>query len=209
MHESERPVAIVLLFHGNGEVVSDYDDAAEFFSDAGASLSVADFRGYGASTGSPSFRSTLSDSPRILEAVLAKTELPLIVMGRSLGGACAAELCREARPRVAGYVFESSGSDLSELVRRRGMRVPSFSADDIATFDPLTKMASCTTPALILHGQRDDIIHLREAEATHHAIAGSTFVRIPECGHNDLSRSNLYWRALGAFIRSCTDGVSK
>src|SRR5690242_1030865 len=45
----------VLLFHGNGEVAADYDGIAPLYHRARLNLFVADYRGYGASTGVPSF----------------------------------------------------------------------------------------------------------------------------------------------------------
>src|SRR5258708_2866958 len=43
----------ILYFHGNGEVVSDHDTLAPLYRQAGANLFVAEFRGYGRSTGQP------------------------------------------------------------------------------------------------------------------------------------------------------------
>ena len=51
LHPSADARCTVLLFHGNGEVVADYDDYARSYARAGATLAVVDFRGYGASTG--------------------------------------------------------------------------------------------------------------------------------------------------------------
>src|SRR5262245_40875551 len=56
VHDAPGAVATIVLFHGNGEVVSDYDDSARDFAEAGAALAVVDYRGYGASDGRPSLR---------------------------------------------------------------------------------------------------------------------------------------------------------
>ena len=48
----------LLFFHGNGEIVSDYDNLAGFFSELDVELIVADFRGYGKSSGVPTLRCT-------------------------------------------------------------------------------------------------------------------------------------------------------
>ena len=45
----------ILFFHGNGEVACQYDSLAPFYTNAGANLFIADFRGYGRSGGKPSF----------------------------------------------------------------------------------------------------------------------------------------------------------
>jgi alpha-beta hydrolase superfamily lysophospholipase len=192
----------LLLFHGNGEVVSDYDDVAGLFAAAGFGLAVADFRGYGQSTGEPSLRTAIADAHVIVGAVHAAAAGPIVVMGRSLGSACAAELYGKNLPIIAGVVIESGIADLAGLVRRRGIEPPAtFSAEDKATFDPLPKLARGTGPLLVLHGERDTMIASSEAEMAF-AAAGTKakkLVLVPGRGHNDVSGSRTYWDALAAF----------
>src|SRR5258708_2910432 len=58
-YQSNRPV--IVYFHGNGEIAPDYDWIAPYFHRlAGVSLLVFDYRGYGWSTGQPSFSTLLS-----------------------------------------------------------------------------------------------------------------------------------------------------
>lgn len=63
----------ILFFHGNGEVVSDYDEMASFYHERRLNLGVADYRGYGTSGGVPSLRDLPSDAQAIFEA--ARREL--------------------------------------------------------------------------------------------------------------------------------------
>ena len=60
VHSHESPS--ILLFHGNGEVVSDYDGIAPIYHHTGLNLFVADYRGYGASGGTPTFTNMVSDA---------------------------------------------------------------------------------------------------------------------------------------------------
>ncbi len=192
----------LLLFHGNGEVVGDYDDAAGLFAAAGFGLAVVDYRGYGQSTGSPTLRSAIEDAHVILGAVHAVAAAPLVVMGRSLGSSCAADLYGRDLPIVAGVVIESGLADLAGLVRRRGLEAPAaFSDEERALFDPLPKLARGTGPLLVMHGERDTMIAPSEAQ-TAFAAAGTTqkkLVIVPGRGHNDVSRARVYWDALAAF----------
>ncbi len=55
----EAPV--ILFFHGNGEIVEDYDDIAEVFLRMGISFLPVDYRGYGRSSGSPSVTGMMRD----------------------------------------------------------------------------------------------------------------------------------------------------
>lgn len=208
LHHSPDAAVTLLLFHGNGELVEDYDHSARQFALAGASLAVMDYRGYGASEGAPTLRGCIGDAGLVLAALLAATPGPVVVMGRSLGGACAAELCQVERPRVVGYVFESAPADLAALVRRRGIEVDSLDEADAAVFCPLRKVARCVTPALVLHGASDALIAPREAEATFAALSASkkTLALIPDSGHNDLSLRAAYWYALARFISDLAAG---
>jgi len=55
----------VLFFHGNGEIVSDYNGLAEQFRRFGCEFIVCDYRGYGRSEGVPTLKSTLIDASTI------------------------------------------------------------------------------------------------------------------------------------------------
>lgn len=201
-HAALEGARTLLLFHGNGEVVADYDDAGPQFAAAGARLVVTDYRGYGRSTGTPSLRAAISDA----RAVVASVPGPVIVMGRSLGSACAAELYAANLPTVTAVILESGSTDLTALVRRRGLTPPrQFDAADEAVFAALPKIARGTVPLLVLHGAQDTMIHPREAEA---AFATATtphkrIVLVPDRGHNDISVSPLYWAALASFVDQC------
>jgi len=190
----------LLLFPGNGEIAADYDGAASRFAALGAALAIAEYRGYGQSDGVPTLRAAIADARPIAEAVPGA---PLIVMGRSLGGVAAHELFARPIDRLAGVIFESAFFDLDGLIRRRGMTPPpAYTADEHAAFDPAHKLPRGRLPLLVLHGAQDTVIDSGEAVAAH-AAAGSTdkqLVRVPGRGHNDVSGSDVYWAALGAFV---------
>ena len=52
-HRADPAAVNVLFFHGNGEIAEDYDDLGPLFARRRINFLVADYRGYGASTGSP------------------------------------------------------------------------------------------------------------------------------------------------------------
>ncbi|MBX7196614.1 MAG: alpha/beta hydrolase, partial [Sandaracinaceae bacterium] len=51
VHGASGP--LLLLFHGNGEIVSDWDAAAPSFLARGVRFAVLDYRGYGRSNSAP------------------------------------------------------------------------------------------------------------------------------------------------------------
>lgn len=208
VHAAPGALATVLLFHGNGEVVADYDAAAALFADIGASLAVVDYRGYGDSTGTPSLRTIIEDAHAVLAALVARTQGAIVVMGRSLGSACAIELYGAGPARVAGFVLESGFCKLERLAQRRGLQL-SRHAPIEAIFDPLPKLHRGTHPLLVMHGARDTLILPDEAEAAF-AAAGSrekTHVVIEDRGHNDISHAPAYWSALARFVKVSAAGA--
>jgi alpha-beta hydrolase superfamily lysophospholipase len=200
VHDAPAGRGTLLLFHGNGEVVADYDGAAEKFARVGVGLAVMDYRGYGQSTGTPSLRTMISDARVVAEAVR-----PQLVMGRSLGGLAAHELYARPVAALEGIVLESALFDLVGLIRRRGLEPPErFTDEERATFEPAAKLVLGRLPLLVLHGERDELIAPSEAMSAL-ATAGSTagdkaLVIVPRRGHNDVSLEDSYWSALAGFV---------
>lgn len=194
--------ATVLLFHGNGEVVADYDAIAARFHGIGLSLAVCEFRGYGQSTGRPTLRACITDAPLVLYALrdeLAPNRTPLVVFGRSLGGHCAAEIAGRVPALCDAIVLESAGADPLALLARRGLSLErELSDEERQTFDPRVKLARCMLPTLVLHGANDTLIGPHEARANFAALGSpdKRLVLIEDRGHNDVSLSAQYWAAL-------------
>jgi hypothetical protein len=162
---------------------------------------VVDYRGYGQSSGAPSLRRAIEDAPAVWRFARSQTTLPLVVMGRSLGSACAAELAGALGQALAAAILESGFTDLRGVVRRRGIEPPAqFDADTLAVFDPLPKWRRATAPVVVIHGSADTLIPPDEGRAAFDAAeraAARRLVLIEGRGHNDLSRDGAYWRAVG------------
>jgi pimeloyl-ACP methyl ester carboxylesterase len=196
----------VLFFHGNGEVVADYDEAATSFAQVGASLAVVDYRGYGQSSGKPTLRSIMLDAHDVLAALQRLVDGTIIVMGRSIGSACSNELYGDPQglhERVKGFVIESGFTSIPRLAERRSMKPPLHVE---AIFDPIAKLRRGAHPLLILHGARDTLVRPDEADDAY-AAAGSAdkeLVKLEGRGHNDISMAPAYWTKLASFIRRVT-----
>ncbi len=200
----------LLYFHGNGEIVADYDDLAPQFQALGAELTVADYRGYGKSDGAPTLRQVLKDAHVIFRDLkeAGKLREPICVMGRSLGSAPAIELCAH-HPEIKGCVIESGYADPIPLVERRGLKVAGTTSEEDALFNNSVKIQKVTCPLLILHGEEDFLISFQEAELNYEK-AGSRvkWLEILEgVGHNDMMAAvnNAYFSCLQRFFDTLTD----
>jgi pimeloyl-ACP methyl ester carboxylesterase len=115
-----------LFFHGNGEVVSDYDEISLFYHQKKINLVVADYRGYGASTGVPTLTDLVQDAHLIFKGVreeLIKRNLrkDLWVMGRSLGSISALELSFHHQEEIKGLIIESGFPSVVRIMTHFGM----------------------------------------------------------------------------------------
>ena len=59
----------ILFFHGNAELAQEYGDIASFYHSVNCNFIVADYRGYGLSSGFPDRDNLLSDSVVIFDYI--------------------------------------------------------------------------------------------------------------------------------------------
>ncbi|MDH3996626.1 MAG: alpha/beta hydrolase, partial [Desulfobulbaceae bacterium] len=153
----------ILFFHGNGEIVSDYDTIGPYYTKFGMNFLAVDYRGYGKSSGSPTVTAMMADSHRVLDAVrdwLSKAGHtgPLLAMGRSLGAAAALELASNHADDFAGLIIESGFATTLPLLMNLGVDVARLRISEEDGFRNVRKISSFTKPTLIIHGQYDEII---------------------------------------------------
>ncbi len=182
----------LLYFHGNGEVVSDYNYIAPYYQKESLNLLVADYRGYGESSGTPTFTDMVKDASRVLEE--SKKQLKersqdadnLWVMGRSLGSICALELAAKHPGELRGMVVESGFISVTKLIRHLGLPAPG----DLTALEEEAhqKAGNITLPALVIHGERDQLVPLEQGEELYNALSSSRkrLFTIPLGDHNNI-----------------------
>ncbi|MCK5404187.1 MAG: alpha/beta fold hydrolase [Desulfobulbaceae bacterium] len=183
----------ILFFHGNGEIASDYDEIGPLYNTFGYSFLVADYRGYGTSSGTPTAGDLLNDSHTIFNAVkewLATEGRtgPLFVMGRSLGSACAIELGSSLPDDVTGIIIESGFSHSIPLLLTMGVDIRKHDIAETDCFCNVQKITNCSKPTLIIHASRDQIIPVTSAEIlqANSAAKHKVFQVVPGADHNTL-----------------------
>ena len=158
----------ILFFHGNGEIVSDYDTIGPFYTKYGMNFLVVDYRGYGRSKGTPTVSTMLQDSHSVFTAVktwlvAAEHTGPLFIMGRSLGSAPALELAANHTADIAGLIIESGFATSLPLLLNLGVDVNRLNVTEGDGFRNVRKISSVDKPTLIIHGQHDEIIPVNSA----------------------------------------------
>lgn len=190
---SENDAPSILFFHGNGEIASDYDEIGPIFNRFGFGLIVSDYRGYGCSTGEPTVSSALSDSQIIFEYV-KKTlneqgrKGPIILMGRSLGSVPALYLAAMYNEEIGALILDSAFANIVDLLKQIGVPDPALEDIQEKFHINLVHIQKVTRPTLIIHGQYDQLIPLRDVESlmSYSQAKKKHFIVIPGAGHNDI-----------------------
>lgn len=184
---------VIVFFHGNGEIVSDYDEIAPLILDAGLNVVFAEYRGYGLSTGEPGVAALFLDSLALFDAVMqglreCGASGSVLVMGRSLGSACALELAEKRKEEIDGLVIESGFAFTLPLLERLGLDPDALGLGEADGFGNLEKMAGWEKPLAVIHAEEDEIIPLADARALFKASPSTakTFLAVPRAGHNDI-----------------------
>ncbi len=207
----EAPV--ILFFHGNGEIVQDYDDTGPLYVGQGLNFLVADYRGYGWSSGRPSATSLIGDGRIIYgEALkwLARNGYTgkIFIMGRSLGSACAIDLAAQYNDDIGGLIVESGFADSLPLARTLGIDLAAMGITEDDAFNNTAKIAAVTRPTYILHGQRDSLIPLWHAEKLHLASGARSkdLQIVPGADHNSILAVTglMYFQAIRGFVDRVT-----
>lgn len=198
----------ILFFHGNGEVVYDYDGIASLYNREGINLFAADYRGYGQSGGMPSFSNTVADARIIFDYfrdILRSSGYsgPLFIMGRSLGSLSAVELALSYPREMKGLILESGFASAGRLL---GYLSHAFQFPDLDEFEKasLERIRSITMPVLIIHGEYDEIIPYEQALVFYQNVGSKDkrLLTIPGAGHNDIFLVGMeqYFSAIKEFV---------
>jgi pimeloyl-ACP methyl ester carboxylesterase len=190
----------ILYFHGNGEVASEHDDIAPLYHEIGCNFFVADFRGYGQSDGEPSMVHLVGDGPPVAEQFHEMLDAggfaaSRFIMGRSLGSQPALEIAARAADGFQGLIVESGAASARRYLNRLGLAETGEAATLVAAHE--AKIRTITLPALLIHGERDELVPLQQAVELRDLLANvdPQLVIIPNAGHNDL-----LWRGLREYF---------
>ena len=204
MHPAGAAAATLLFFHGNGEIVADYDDLGPLYARLGINFLAVDYRGYGRSGGRPTVSAMMADAQAVLAFVRDYLEGqgwtgPLLAMGRSLGSASALALAARHGDAIAGLIVESGFAYAEPLLRLLGVDTARIGAQNLRVFDNIDMMRAVRRPTLIIHAERDHIIPFGDARALFEAspAADKTLLPIPAANHNDI-----FLRGLEAYLQA-------
>ncbi|MEW6689742.1 MAG: alpha/beta hydrolase [Pseudomonadota bacterium] len=190
---------LVLYFGGNAEEVSWMLE--EVAVAPVASWLLVDYRGYGASEGSPSERALVADAIALYDHAAA---LPgadpgrIYAFGRSLGSGVAVALAA-ARP-LAGLVLATPFDSLAAVAKRYYWYLP---VDLMLKhrFDSIALAPKLKIPLLCLIAERDEVIPPVHGERLFEAWGGpKRKVLLQAASHNTSDAHPLFWLSIREFL---------
>ncbi|MFC1670163.1 alpha/beta hydrolase [Spirochaetota bacterium] len=191
--KAENNSPTVLFFHGNGEIVDDYNDLGQIYTQMGINFLPVDYRGYGNSTGTPTVSTMMSDSHSVFKFIknwLNENNMtgPLIVMGRSLGSAPALELAYNYFDEIDALIIESGFAYIVPLLKLLGINTDAMGINDDDGIGNKDKIKVFTKPALIIHAEFDHIIPFKDGKALYDTCPSKDkqFLKIPDANHNTI-----------------------
>ena len=164
------PQALTIVhFHGNGEIVADYIDfLPPIFARFGCNCLLAEFRGYGMSSGHPELGRILDDTNRLLDNLPAPPE-KTVFFGRSVGSIPALHAA-SLWPEAAGLIIESGIADVLERLLLRvdptelGVSLLQLQQTVDEVLDQKKKISTFRGPILIMHTANDGLVAVDHAE---------------------------------------------
>ena len=196
-HLISKSAPSILFFHGNGEIVADYDDIAQIYNQKNINFIIADFRGYGFSNGVPNVENTQSDAHIILDYVLKHLKeqnynSSLTLMGRSLGSVSVLELAKRYPQNFSGLIIESGFANEEPLFKLIGITAEQAGFKNEDGFLNGEKIKEYAGPLLVIHAEKDHIVPFSQGQLLYNYCPSGKkkLISIPNANHNNILTVN-------------------
>lgn len=198
-NKNNEPAPLLIYFGGNAEEVSHMIDQAKKIEPW--SILLMNYRGYGASEGSPSEQSLFHDAHIIYDTMVSRPDVledQIAVMGRSLGSGVAVYLA-DTRP-IQSVILISPFDSITRIAKGTYPFVP-VQLFLKHPFDSISKVPNIEVPLLSLIASEDRIIPPESSMNLIDQWAGTTSTFLIEGkGHNNIHMTPVYWEEIRNFL---------
>ncbi len=200
----------LIYFHGNaGNMGFRVPNGIEMYARCGLNILMMDYRGFGDSSGVPNEKGIEMDADAVLKFALNHPKLvgsPIILFGRSLGGAVSISLAHRNPGLIAAIVVENTFLSISAMV---DVLLPwvSFAKNLVLRigWDNEARIGDLTCAMLFISGDADELVPPPQMKKLYDLATKSSFrdfYSILGGGHNDsfLKAGVTYYRRLRDFV---------
>jgi hypothetical protein len=196
---------VTLVSHGNaGNISHRLDRALLLQARLQSSVLLYDYRGYGASEGSPDEAGTYRDGRAAYLYLSEEKKIPpdrIVLFGESLGSAVSLELAL-SHP-AAALVLEAPFTSVPDMARST---IFAPLGPLVRTrYENLAKVGRLRMPLLVLQGDHDEVVPFAQGRRLFDAAPEpKRHFAIPGAGHNDtyVVGGEAYWRVVSEFLES-------
>lgn len=199
---------LILFNHGNAGNLTYRLGIVRLLLQAGASVFLYDYRGYGLSEGSASLKAICEDGLAAYNCLTEKERFSaaqIVIYGESLGCGVACQIARSMP--CAGLILQSAFTSLSRIGKHvlPLVRIYPPWLFPRPELDNLAAVQAEHAPLLILHGRLDTLVPLVQAEELYQqAREPKSLVVLPTTGHNDIAGTepDLYRQSVRKFLEA-------
>jgi fermentation-respiration switch protein FrsA (DUF1100 family) len=189
----------ILFFHGNAGDIAGRAERFAYYQAAGYGVMFLSYRGYGASTGSPTEAGLVADANAAYDWLI-KNSVPasrIMLVGESLGTGVAVQLA--AHKPVGAIALEAPFTSTADVARLSYWWLPVglLMKDQFKSIDYIKEIR---VPLLVLHGTDDRLIPLQIGEKLYAAAnEPKEFVSIANGTHGSIFSEAAWQRELDYF----------
>jgi len=185
---TQNDAPTVVYFHGNYRNIGNNLEHSQRFHQLGYNVLLADYRGYGKSTGGePSEAKVYEDAEAVWQYLLHSRGIKpaqAVIYGHSLGGAIAINLAVH-HPEAAGLITESTFTSMRAMGEKNYGFLPIGWLLN-QRFESLQKVPELKIPVLFIHGSWDQKVPVDMAKQLYAAAPGAKKLLLIEGGeHNN------------------------
>jgi alpha-beta hydrolase superfamily lysophospholipase len=193
----DHPRGLIFFLHGNGGNLDSWTSGADYYRSVNYDMFMLDYRGYGKSTGEILSEAQLHSDIRAAWDFITPDYAgkPIVIYGRSLGAALAAELAAHVDAERVILV-----SPFSSMVAIAKENYPLLPAQLVRyPFRTDKEIARIRAPIVLVHGDRDELISVSHSETLLRlAHAPKKLLLIEGAGHGDIHQFAAYVDGLTA-----------
>lgn len=175
---------VTLHLHGNAGNITHRITSAAHILEAGSSVLLLDYRGYGRSEGRPTERGFYEDAVAAYDWLVAQGYRPeqIVLHGESIGTPVATHVA--VKRRCAGLVLEAPFTSARAVA---GKVLPVVGPALVRGYDTMSMIGRLEVPLLIIHGDADEVIAYEFGQKLFRAAPQpKTFWTVRGATHNDL-----------------------
>jgi fermentation-respiration switch protein FrsA (DUF1100 family) len=201
MNDNPGSKGLILHFHGNAQNLSAHSGFSSWFAEAGYTVLIFDYSGYGRTAGSPTQKGLIEDSQDVMHWIQREDRwkskgLPLVVFAQSLGGAVATTSLAEtpAFAKDVDLLIVESSFDSYQGVAFKKMTsgAVSFILSPLVYLlvsdyrEPGQAVKNLKMKKIIVHGNADEVVPFASGKALFEkAEPPKEFWEIPYGNHTE------------------------